>query len=252
MPMIAMTALARRARRDVERGSPSRIAAGVGRRRTDRRDPRLAPRRAGHAVRLPARRRRSTGTTTPPRRSPPVRWRCSSIIELGGVGRRAADSSSTTPVARSDRSSSLVYERSEPRRSTTVGITGTNGKTTTAQLLGRRSSRRTAGRPGSSARCTARARRRRRRSCSRCSRRSATTGCGGGGAGGVVARARAAPGRRHRVRRRRVHQPRPRPPRPARFDRGVLPGQGAAVRSRRSHRSRSSTSTTPYGRCSPT
>jgi hypothetical protein len=66
-----------------------------------------------------------------------------------------------------------------------------------------------------------------------------------GGDGGVVARARAAPGRRHALRRRGVHEPRSRPPRPARTDGGVLPGQGVAVHARADGASAWSTPTTP-------
>ena len=97
-----------------------------------------------------------------------------------------------------------------------------------------------------------RARPRRRPNCRHSSRRSVDEGCGGRRARGVVARPGAAPRRRHRVRRRRVHQPRPRPPRSARVDRGVLPGQGPAVRADVRSARRSSTSTTPTVACSPT
>ena len=48
--------------------------------------------------------------------------------------------------------------------------------------------------------------------------------------GGVVARAVAAPRRRHDVRRRRVHEPHARPPRFSRRHGGVLPGEAPVVR----------------------
>ena len=112
---------------------------------------------------------------------------------------------------------------------TTVGITGTNGKTTTAQLIAAvfeataddRGRRHAARRPHDA---------RGARAAARSLASFGTTGCRRGRDGGVVARARAPSGRRHRVRRRGVHQSRPGPPRPARLDRGVLPGQGPAVR----------------------
>ena len=157
-----------------------------------------------------------------------ARRRSSSTI-LSERSPRFPRSSSTTPVAGSDRSP-RPCTAIPSRDLATVGITGTNGKTTTAQLLAaifeaaRMADRR------SSARCTASAPPRRRPSSRRCSPRSRDDGARRGGDGGVVARAGAAPGRRNTLRRGRVHQPRPRPPRSARVDRGVLPGQGPTVR----------------------
>ena len=150
----------------------------------------------------------------------PERRRCSSTTTLDGVGGRRR-SSSTTPGG--------GWVRSPPRspatraaRSTTVGITGTNGKTTTAAPDGRDPRRGRA------------AVRRHRHAPRRADHaRSARTAAllrefvdgrqVGRSDGGVVARPGDAPRRRHRVRRRRVHQPRPRPPRPPRLAGGVLP-----------------------------
>ena len=111
----------------------------------------------------------------------------------------------------------------------TVGITGTNGKTTTAQLLAAifeehgwqtgivgtlHGERTTPEAPELQALLASFKDVRVRR----------------GRHGGVVARPGAPSGRRNTVRRRRVHQSRPGPPRSARFDRGVLPGQGPTLR----------------------
>ena len=66
-----------------------------------------------------------------------------------------------------------------------------------------------------------------------------------GGHGGVQPRARARPGRRDPLRRRRLHQPRPRPPGLPRRPRGLLPGQGAALRRARRGRAWSPSTTRP-------
>ena len=140
-----------------------------------------------------------------------------------------------------------------------IGITGTNGKTTTAYLveaglaaagLRHRADRHRADphprprrrRPRRSPPSPACARRPRRRPCTRCSRRWPSRGVRGRH-GGLQPRPRARPGRRRPLRRRRLHQPRPRPPRLPRRPRGLLPGQGAALRRPRAP-PRSSRSTT--------
>ena len=96
----------------------------------------------------------------------------------------------------------------------TVGVTGTNGKTTVTQLVGRSWGRRASHRghrhPGRDA------------DHPRVARPPAVTGRGpgrrpaGGGHGGVLPRPDPAPGGRHRLRRGRLHQPEPGPPRPPR------------------------------------
>ncbi len=114
------------------------------------------------------------------------------------------------------------------RAMTLVGITGTNGKTTTSHLLA--SIMRTAGMPTavigtlSGAHTTPEA-----PDLQRAARRRTAGGHGRRRDGGLVARHGDAPGGRHVVRRCRVHQPRHRPPRSARHHRGVLPRQGRAV-----------------------
>ncbi len=105
-----------------------------------------------------------------------------------------------------------------------VGVTGTNGKTTTTELLGRDLPRRRAARRG----------RRQRRP-------GAQRGCGAHRPG-RDRRLRAlelpARGRRHaRVRRRRAAEPRAGPPRPARQLRGVPARRSSASSSGRAHAS---------------
>ena len=109
-----------------------------------------------------------------------------------------------------------------PRALTLVGITGTNGKTTTSYLveallrargLTHRGHRHDPVR-ARTARRARRARRRRRRSSSRgCWPRCAGDGVRRRGDGGVLARAGAGPRRRARLRRGGLHQPDPGPSR---------------------------------------
>ncbi len=96
-----------------------------------RHDARLPPGRAGDAVRLRARRATTTVTRSPRRRSRRAQPACSSTMSCRSTCR---SSSSTTPGGRWARSPSAIY--GQPSEALTmVGITGTNGKTTTAHLL---------------------------------------------------------------------------------------------------------------------
>ena len=115
---------------------------------------------------------------------------------------------------------------------TVVGVTGTNGKTTTTHLLASILER--GGPPCgvigtlTGAHTTPEAPELQADARPLPRRRAA-----GRGDGGVVARAGSAPRRRHAVRRRRVHQPRPRPPRLPRHDGALLRGQGRGCSRRR-------------------
>ena len=111
---------------------------------------------------------RSTATTSPRRRSTPARRRCSSTTSSTTVGQARRSSSTTRGVPRAARGAVSAIRASAD----TVGITGTNGKTTTRQMLAAIFEA-TGGDRRRSARCTGRARRRRRPTCS--------------GAGGFVA-----------------------------------------------------------------
>ena len=160
------------------------------------------------------------------RRSPRARHACSSTTSCRS---RCRSSSSWTPGRRWDPVAAAVYGRPSDAL-TMVGITGTNGKTTTTHLLA--AILRAAGQPTGTDRDAlwsahhaggSRAagapgplpgrRRRGRRD------------------GGVLTRPVAAPGRRDTVRCCRLHEPRDGSPRSARLCRAVLPGQGAPVRS---------------------
>ena len=128
-----------------------------------------------------------------------------------------------------------------------IGITGTNGKTTTAYLVEAGLAAAGMGTGPDRHRADPHPRPRRRRhadgdrgperahhprgaGAARAARRDGRVRGLRRGHGGLQPRARARPGRRHPVRGRRVHQPGPRPPRLPRRPRGVLPRQGAAVR----------------------
>ena len=141
----------------------------------------------------------------------------------------------------------------EPARAlTTIGVTGTNGKTTTAYLLeaGLRAAGRATGLIGTIETRIgdeARAERAHHPGVDRPAgvvRRDARTGCRGRRHGGVQPRAGARPGRRHDLRRRRVHQPVPGPPRLPPRPRVLFPGQGVAVHARAGARRRGRTWTT--------
>ena len=183
-------------------------------------DPRLPPGPTGRPVLLPAgraRRRPRLRRRGGRRRAPPP---CSSTIRSTSTSPR---SSCRHPPAMGPLAATLWDHPSQ--RMTVVGVTGTNGKTTTTHLAGRRPrarrladgrhrhahrlvhhprGARAAGPPG----------------------RAGRRGPAGRRHGGLVARPRHAPGRRHALRRGRVHQPRPRPPRLPRDDRALLRRQG--------------------------
>ena len=135
------------------------------------------------------------------------------------------------------------------RNLTMVGVTGTNGKTTTTSLISSILESAEASPTGTIGTLTGahttpespdlqsrlaefvEQRRHRRRH------------------GGVVARARAAPCRRLPLRHRSVHQPRPRSPRLARHPRAVLRRKGKAVPAGSGRSRQSSTSTIRTGDC---
>ena len=130
----------------------------------------------------------------------------------------------------------------------TVGVTGTNGKTTVTHLLGAVARARPGGRPTvigtlDGARTTPEATEL-QRSLAAVRDGTAPRRAPGGGDGGVLPRAGPAPGGRHRLRRGRLHQPEPRPPRLPRDDGGVLRGQGVAVHAGPGRGGASSTPTT--------
>ncbi len=181
----------------------------------------------------------------------------------GGAGGRARARPAVTQVRVADARAAMAPLAArfcgDPTAELQVaGITGTNGKTTTAFLL-RRSSRPPGRRPG----CWARSSRSSAGSEEEVERttpeaidlqatfrRMLDAGDARLRDGGLLARAGPAPRRRDPLRRRRLHQPDPGPPRLPRRHGGLLRGQAAAVRCRRRRR-RSSTSTTPTGGGSP-
>ena len=126
-------------------------------------------------------------------------------------------------------------------RSRSSGITGTNGKTTTALPDRARCSRPPASAAGcwapssrssAASRCPPCGRRLRRSTCSRRSRQMLAGRRRGLRDGGLLARARAAPRRRDPLGGRGLHEPHPGPPRLPRHDGRLLRGQAAAVRGR--------------------
>ena len=127
-----------------------------------------------------------------------------------------------------------------------VGVTGTNGKTTTTHLLAPRlRGARLAGRGGRHA-----GRGPHHAGGARAAGDAgppARRGEEGRRPRGVVARPGAAPRRRRAVRGGRVHQPQSGPPRLPRHHGGLLRGQGRAVRGGPRRRGPSSTPTTPSG-----
>ena len=194
-------------------------------------DSRLVARR--RPVRLHPRAPTSTATSSPARPSPPAPPRCSSTTRSTcDVAQLVVDDTRRAigPLA-------AALHDHPSRDLTVVGITGTNGKTTTTHLLA--SILRAAGRPTdvigtlSGAHTTPEAPELQARLDGVPGRRRP-----GRRDGGLLARPRHAPRRRHPVRRRRVHQPRRRPPRPPRHARGVLPGQGQPVHARAGRRRR--------------
>ena len=156
-------------------------------------------------------------------------------------GRRAADPGRRRPRARARRGRRRRLRRARPTSLTLVGVTGTQGKTTTTQLLGRGLARGRAAYRGD--RHDGHLDRR------RAGRRRADDARGAGPAravrgdararawtvrdGGLQPRARDGPGRRRGLRRRGLHEPRTRPPRLPRRHRGLLRRQGAALHARR-------------------
>ena len=198
---------------------------------------RLAEGRAGRALRRHPRAQagRAALHRRRARRAAPPRW---SSRARRARGQRDRAASSCRPRAR--RSPGWPTPTSAiPRGAlTVVGITGTNGKTTTSLLVD--ALLRARGRPDRPDRHhrvsdrrrsgSRRARRRpRRSSCSRCSRAWSSAGVAGV-AMEVSSHALAlSPGGRHRVRRRRLHQPDPGPPRLPRDARRLPRRQGAPL-----------------------
>ena len=122
-------------------------------------------------------------------------------------------------------------------RMAVVGITGTNGKTTTSYLLAAdpRARRLVDRGHGHADRVVHHPR---GAGAAGPSGRDGRGGPPGRRHGGLVPRPRPPPGRRHPLRRGRVHQPRPRPPRPPRHHRAVLRGQGQPLHAGPSGRGR--------------
>ncbi len=191
----------------------------------------------GVGVRRPARGARRRRRVRPRRRRP---------RRDRGCLRRPAARGSRRPVDRRDRrppgaggARRRVLPADPSEALTLVGITGTNGKTTTAYLLaaifeaagcslrpdrhGRPPDRRAAkSRPP--------APRRKRPSCSGCCGTWSSEGCGACVDGSVLPRPGPAARRPPALRRRHLHQPDPRPSRLPRRHGGVLRRQAAAVR----------------------
>ena len=187
-------------------------------------DSRRRPPGLGLPVRASA--RTTTGTTSLPVPSPTGRSRW---LVRAPARRRRAPGGGARRRARSWATSRRRVHGHPASRLRTIGVTGTNGKTTTAHLLaailrGTGLDTRVQG-TLSGTRTTPEA-----PELQRLVAGYVAEGADAAGDGGVVARARPAPRDGHAIRRRGVHQPRPRPPRPARHDGGLLPGQGVAVR----------------------
>ena len=226
------TCSARRRRAGTSVASQSQTIAAV--------DPRLrtpcVPERSSAACPAAAR----TATTSPPTRSTRARSRCSSSASVASM--RPQASCRRRPRRHGPRRRRLPRPPVS-RALHVVGVTGTNGKTTTTHLLGAIFDAQ-AGRPSViGTPHAAPAPRRRPRSA--------------GPTGRVPRRAACRPSpwrcRRTRscstgstasVRRRGVHQPQPGPPRLPRHDGGLLRGQGVAVRAGPRRARPSSTPTT--------
>ena len=198
---------------------------------------------------------RATATTSPPTRSRAGRRRSSSSGRSGSASPR---SSSTTSAPRW-RPPPRASTATRPPRCDAVGITGTNGKTTTAFLV--RSLLEAGGLAtgllgtvnaivGGAERPVVRTTPEAidlQRDVRRDARRAATRAC----VMEVSSHALALhPRRRDPLGRRALHQPHAGPPRLPSHDGGLLPGQAAAVRDRAAAR-RSSTSTTPTAPARP-
>ncbi len=180
----------------------------------------------------------ATATSSRRKRSPAARWRWSSSAPSTSAFRRSGCRASGPRWRRRRRRSTAT----RPRPSQTVGVTGTNGKTTTAFLV---QALLEADRAPDRATGHGQERDRRDRAPggahdARGDRppadlpRDARRGRRGVRDGGLLARARPAPGRRDPLRGGDLHQPDPGPSRLPRHDGGVLPGQAPAVHRRAS------------------
>ena len=227
------------------------LAATVARRRVGERDrhgARLPRRRGRRPVLLPARRARRRPRLRRRRRRRPAPSPL--LVERpprprggpGGRGRRPA------PPWRRWPPPSTATRR---ERMTVVGVTGTNGKTTTTHLLA--SVFEHAGLPtGVIGTLTGLAHHARGARAAGAAGGASATRAGGPSRWRCRRTPWPAPGRRHALRRRRVHQPRPGPPRLPRHDGALLRRQGPPVHARPRRRTASSTATIPTAGCCST